>query len=447
MRLAFLRHIPKVRWPVTTEDYWPAVETMVEADVGSKIELFVRYFVVIYGGIFVTFATGRYEVAIWVAAFILANGYYSWRLSRITSPVSRGQYTRLIALFAVSVTLYTSCVVYLFTLNTQSFVTIAVAGLVAQALFNISRHRKSSILVVYDTAIVVAAALFCGLSGLTKTQGGVSEQMVIMVSILGVCVYYIVAQIRKIQIHEALQTSRQAAAQTQKMQAVGQLTAGVAHEFNNLLTVIRGNVELAQLMDGAGEFQERLADAIKAADRADALTSQLLSLSRKARLEAAEINLPDFWTGFDVILPRITPASIEIRVQAVKGPEVLYCDINQLEVALINLVINARDAMDGKGRIDITSRMATARDLQKMGIGAKSAPLGLIEIRDNGPGIPPQLLQQVIEPFFTTKGVGKGTGLGLPMVKGFCEQSGGGFALESNARGTAAFLALPTTRR
>ena len=90
MRLAFLRHIPKVRWPVTTEDYWPAVETMVEADVGSKIELFVRFFVVIYGGLFVTFATDRHEVAIWVAAFILTNGYYSCLLYTSPSPRDRG---------------------------------------------------------------------------------------------------------------------------------------------------------------------------------------------------------------------------------------------------------------------------------------------------------------------------------------------------------------------
>ncbi len=418
---------------------------MIEADVGSKTELILRFSVVGFGALFMTLATARYEIAIWLTAFLLTNGYYSWRLSRIRTPVSQRQYVWLTALFALSVTLYTSCAVYLFLIGTPALVTIAIAALIAQALFNISRHRKSGLLMVYDTAIVAGAGLFFGLSNMASTAGGFAEQMVIVVSTVGVCTYYVIAQLRKIQIHNALHASRQEAAQTQKMRAVGQLTAGVAHEFNNLLTVIRGNVELAQLSNGAGDFRDRLADAIKAADRADALTSQLLSLSRKARLEAAEVDLPAFWQGFNTILPRITPASITVEVAVSAHAQTLYCDPNQLEVALINLTINARDALGGQGRIWIDSRPASASDLAKLGVDP-AIPLGIVAVHDNGPGIPAYLLQQVVEPFFTTKGVGKGTGLGLPMVKGFCEQSGGAFLIESDASGTSATMALPVAR-
>ncbi len=441
----FLSQLAALFRPAPMQDYWPAVESMIEADVGSKTELILRFSVVGFGALFMTLATGRYEIAIWLTGFLLTNGYYSWWLSRIRTSVTQRQYIGLTTLFAISVTLYTSCTIYLFVIGTPAFVTIAIAALIAQALFNISRHRKSGLLVIYDTAIVAAAGLFFGLSSMGRTGGGFSEQMVIVVSTVGVCTYYVIAQIRKIQIHDALQASRQEAAQTQKMRAVGQLTAGVAHEFNNLLTVIRGNVELAQLSDGADDYQDRLADAIKAADRADALTSQLLSLSRKARLEATEIDLPRFWQGFDTILPRITPASIKVEVNATALAKTLYCDPNQLEVALINLIINARDALGGQGRIWIDSRPASVSDLAKLDVDQVGS-LGVIAVHDNGPGIPPHQLQQVIEPFFTTKGVGKGTGLGLPMVKGFCEQSGGAFLIESDDSGTSVVMALPTTR-
>jgi len=445
MQLPFLHHLVAVFRPASTQDYWPAVETMIEADIGSKVELTLRFAVVGFGALFMMMATGRYEIGIWLAAFLAANGYYSWRLSQIRAPVTRNQYVRLVGFFALSVTLYTTCAIYLFLIGTPAFVTIAIAALIAQALFNISRHRQSSILLIYDTAIVSVAGLFFGFSSMSKTTGGFAEQMIIVVSTTGVCAYYVIAQIRKIQIHAALQISKQEAAQTQKMRAVGQLTAGVAHEFNNLLTVIRGNIELAQLSDGSGDFRDRLADAITAADRADALTSQLLSLSRKARLEATEIHMADFWKNFSNMLPRITPATIQVNVDAGDSTDTLYCDVNQLEVALINLVINARDALGGAGHIWITSRAATAQDVHKLSV-TPTVPLGVIEVRDDGPGIPPQLLQQVVEPFFTTKEVGKGTGLGLPMVKGFCEQSGGGFAIQSEGAGTCVLLGLPANR-
>ncbi|MDX8355069.1 sensor histidine kinase [Cognatiyoonia sp. IB215182] len=415
---------------------------MIEADIGSRTELLLRFFVVGFTALFLIIATEQRAIALWLIIFLLTNGYYSWRLSKVATPVSAQTYLGLQALFMLSVALYTSCAVYIFLVGTPSFVTTALAALTAQALFNISRHRQSDVLAIFDTAVVALAGLFFGLSSLWKVDGNLSEQMIIVIATLGVCSYYVIAQIRKIQIHNALQTSRQEAVQTQKMRAVGQLTAGVAHEFNNLLTVIRGNIELAQLSEGTSESQARLNDAIKAADRADALTSQLLSLSRKARLEAASINLDQFWRDFATIVPRITSAQIRVHLEPQSEPETLYCDVNQLEVALINLIINARDAMDERGEVWVGCRQATPADLSHLGLD-KDGAFGIITVRDNGPGIPKHLLPKVVEPFFTTKDVGQGTGLGLPMVKGFCEQSGGGFAIVSDPSGTLVLLGLP----
>ena len=397
-------------------DYWPIIETMVEADIGSKTELALRFGVVGLGGIFMTWASARPEITLWLATFLLTNGYYSWRLSRIKAPVSWSTYAQLKLLFMISVTLYTSCAIYVFLLGTPAYVTLAMAALIAQALFNISRHRQSNTLVFYDTVVVALTGMFFGLSSIEKANGGFAEEMVIIIATVGVCSYYVIAQIRKIQIHDALRASRQEAVQTQKMRAVGQLTAGIAHEFNNLLTVIRGNIELAQLAQGTLDSQERLADAIAAADRADALTSQ-----------------------------RIAPATMTVRSEADPVAKTLYCDPNQLEAALIKLIVNARHALGGQGNVWLGSRLATPDECTRFSL----APAGsyvVISVRDDGPGIPAENLPKVIEPFFTTRGVGQGTGLGLPMVKGFCEQSGGGFTINSTDQGTTVLMAIPINR-
>ena len=425
-------------------DYWPDVETMIEADIGSAAELALRFSVVALGGLLMGL-TGRPEITIWLCAFLGVNGYYSWRLSRMQAPVSRRTYLELTLLFAASVTLYTSCAVYLFRIGTPTFITVAMAALSAQALFNISRHRQSSVLMFYDTVIVTLAGLFFGLSSVSLSTGQPYEHAVISITTVGVCSYYAIAQFRKIQIHEALNASRQEAAHAQKMRAVGQLTAGIAHEFNNLLTVIRGNIELAQLSGGTADFQERLNDAIRAADRADMLTSQMLSLSRKARLTATQINLGQFCMEFQAMLPQLVPATVAVQVEEAPDVTTVYCDHGQLKVALINLVANAVDAVAGRGRIWISCHRAAQSQLLRMGI-TDSRDFVIISLRDDGPGIPPDMLQKVVEPFFTTKGVGKGTGLGLPMVKGFLEQSGGGMTIRSDAGGTIVTCALPAGR-
>lgn len=440
------RLIPRHQRPKA--DYWPAVESMVEADIGSVPELALRFAVVFFGAVFLTVASESFFIATWLAIFLLTNGYYSWLLFRIENPVSQSRYNCLVALFVISVALYTSCTVYLFQIGTPAFITIAIAALIAQSLFNLSRHRHSNLITFLDTVVVGGAGLYFGLSLVPTIQTGWADQMVIVVSTLGVCSYYVIAQHRKVQIHDALQISRHEAAQTQKMRAVGQLTAGVAHEFNNLLTVIRGNIELAQLTQDHAERNDRMNDAITAADRADALTSQLLSLSRKARLEATLIDLPTFWNGFKSVTPRISPATLSVDVIETAMARTLYCDINQLEVALINLVINARDAMQGQGNIKITSRRLSVQDQILLGITqADATNFNVIEVRDDGPGILPSDIQRVVEPFFTTKPVGEGTGLGLPMVKGFCEQSGGQFGIQSSPLGTRVVMALPIAPR
>jgi signal transduction histidine kinase len=220
------------------------------------------------------------------------------------------------------------------------------------------------------------------------------------------------------------------------MKAVGQLTSGISHDFNNLLTVIGGNIELAALTEDPGERRALLNEAKAANERAAQLTSQLLAFSRKARLNRQEVDLATFVSTLRTTLKRMLPASLLVRSKIQTASKTLFCDPTLLESALLNLAVNARDATKGVGKLDIS-----------FANGAPENPgFCRITLTDNGPGIPAKFLEQVTEPFFTTKAVGQGSGLGLSMVKGFAEQSGGEMQVSSNDQGTTVTLLLPLTR-
>ena len=417
---------------------------MIDADIGSRAELVLRFAIIFLGAVFMTLHTGNAIIAIWLAAFLVSNGWYSWRLARITAPVRRAEYLKLNALLVFSVCAYTSCAVYLFLQGTVPFKSIAIAALVAQSLFNLSRHRRGSLTAVFDTVLVTSAGLFIGYSSIMISDQSIPEIMIITACTTGVCSYYVIAQYRNVQLHKSLRHAREEAIQTQKMRAVGQITAGVSHDFNNLLTVIRGNIELAEIADTDEERALSLTDAKEAANRAADLTSQLLSFSRKARLEANPVHLDAFWSSFEKIARRTVPATIKLNIIAEPGIDQVFCDLRQLEIALLNLTINARDALEGKGEITLRSRVATDQEIQIITRQDLRQPAyGAIEICDNGTGIDPDILPSITEPFFTTKPVGEGSGLGLSMVKGFTEQSGGGLSITSDLSGTQVVMILP----
>ncbi|WP_025034431.1 ATP-binding protein [Bradyrhizobium sp. DOA9] len=234
--------------------------------------------------------------------------------------------------------------------------------------------------------------------------------------------------------------------QSQKMEAVGHLTGGIAHEFNNMLTVITGTIEI-------------LADAVKdnpplstitkliseAADRGAALTSSLLSFARKQALQPAEIDVNALIEELAKLLLATFDKKIEIVTKLGGNVWLAYADRGQLSSALLNLAINARDAMLDGGRLTLTTRNVVFGVREALAVGAGYAGDYVeIEIADTGTGIPQAILDRIFDPFFSTKEVGKGTGLGLSMVFGFVKQSGGGIKVASEeGRGTVFTIYLP----
>lgn len=232
----------------------------------------------------------------------------------------------------------------------------------------------------------------------------------------------------------------------QKLEALGRLTGGIAHDFNNLLQVISGNLQLlASTVSGNPRAERRIANALEGVTRGSRLAAQLLAFGRRQPLEAKAVNVGRLILNMDDMLRRTLGQAIEIRLDIAEDLGNALIDPGQFENALLNLAINARDAMEGEGRLLIEARNAVLDEDDTCRHGeVKPGRYVMVGVTDTGSGIAPELLDQVFEPFFSTKSAGKGTGLGLSMVHGFVKQSGGHVKIDSTVgKGTTVRLYLP----
>ena len=235
--------------------------------------------------------------------------------------------------------------------------------------------------------------------------------------------------------------------QSQKMEAIGQLTGGIAHDFNNMLTGVIGAMDVMKRRLAAGRTEDlpRFMDAASAsAQRAAALTARLLAFSRRQSLDPRPVDVNRLLLSLKDLLRRTIQENIALSIQPGEAVGAALADANQLETAVLNLVINARDAMPEGGRLTIESRtvvIAAAAQLE-----ADPGRYVVVSISDTGVGIAPEMVERVFDPFFTTKPIGQGTGLGLSMVYGFARQSGGQVRLRSEPGfGTTVSLYLPAS--
>jgi PAS domain S-box-containing protein len=245
------------------------------------------------------------------------------------------------------------------------------------------------------------------------------------------------------QAQQALEKTREALFQAQKMQAIGQLSGGIAHDFNNLLTVILGNLEIVQKrMGDDAKISRLLENATQGALRGVSLTQRMLAFARRQELKTEPVDIPQLVQGITGLLRSSLGPGISVETQFPEGLEPVRADSNQLELALLNLATNARDAMPDGGTVIINAEPQVVLEL-----GHADLPAGryvCLSLIDSGEGMDAQTLASARDPFFTTKGLGKGTGLGLSMVHGYMEQLGGRFILKSaKAQGTTAELWIP----
>ena len=232
--------------------------------------------------------------------------------------------------------------------------------------------------------------------------------------------------------------------QSQKLEAIGQLTGGVAHDFNNLLTVIRGSVDLLRREDLSPERRTRYIDAIgDTADRAAALTGQLLAFARRQALKPEAFDVGASIAQAENIVRTLTGSRITVDIHTPEQQVFVLADRGQLDTAIVNMAINARDAMNGEGRLTITTGPVSGIP-QIRSHEPVAGDFIAVTVTDTGSGIAPDQISRIFEPFFTTKVVGQGTGLGLSQVFGFAKQSGGDIRVESEPdKGTTFTLYLP----
>lgn len=236
--------------------------------------------------------------------------------------------------------------------------------------------------------------------------------------------------------------------QAQKMEAIGQLSGGIAHDFNNMLAVVLGSLSLIERRRAKGDDDlDRFIDAAKdGATRAAELTQRLLAFSRKQPLEPTAIQPAQLVTGMTELLSRTISEQIQIVTSAESSNWYVHADSSQLENAILNLVVNARDAMPDGGILTITVVDASGTE-PTVNVGPELTEFVAITVSDEGTGMPAEVAAQAFDPFFTTKGVGTGTGLGLSQVFGFVQQSGGDIELESSVgAGTSVRILLPRYR-
>jgi signal transduction histidine kinase/ActR/RegA family two-component response regulator len=234
--------------------------------------------------------------------------------------------------------------------------------------------------------------------------------------------------------------------QVQKMEAVGQLTGGIAHDFNNMLAVVVGGIDLAQrrLNGPRREVLNHLHNAMEGATRAAALTRRLLSFARSEPLLPERVDSNELIAGMSDLLDRTLGERVRVEVDLSVDGWAIYVDPHQLENAIVNLAVNARDAMEGQGMLRIATENVT---LAANEIGdIRPGDYVRVSVSDSGCGMPRDVLERAFEPFFTTKPVGKGTGLGLSQIFGFAHQSGGEVGIESTVgEGTTVSIYLPRT--
>jgi PAS domain S-box-containing protein len=241
---------------------------------------------------------------------------------------------------------------------------------------------------------------------------------------------------QKKQDQDELERTREALAQSQKLQALGELTGGIAHDFNNLMTVIAGASDF--LLKNRGLPEEKTIQYLKSivdtADRATALTNHLLAFGRRQPIRPVVVDLAVRLDAFAEMIARMVGSPIEVALDLKAEAALVEVDAAQLETALLNAVVNARDAMAGSGKLTLSTENCQLDGQDAIGI----------TVRDTGGGIPADVLNRVFEPFFTTKAIGKGTGLGLSQIHGFAAQAGGKAEIESEeGKGTALRIILP----
>ncbi|MEO0364168.1 MAG: ATP-binding protein [Pseudomonadota bacterium] len=385
-------------------------------------DLAARLVVVFVIGIVLWRSTDQILMLIWGVTYVALNLVFWKVVSQEVEPITAKRLRLALSWSVFISSWYAGMVVYVASIGDGDYLILAACGTVGAALHTLSTNDKFSYSALIDLCTTVVAGigvLLAAVSAVASFWGSVATLFG------GACVigYFCIAVRQVLNDREMLQNRYEADVQDQKMRALGQLSSGIAHDFNNLLAVVSMNIELAKVANEKPEREKFLDHAYTAAESGAELIKQMMAYVRQSDLRVTEVNVPALMERLLSMLPRLLPARIDLGVDVAPDCTV-QCDPDMLESALLNLVINARDAIgDRPGRIDISVGVDHATSMV------------VIKVCDSGPGMDSKTLAKACEPYFSTKDVGHGSGLGLSMVKGFAEQSGGKLTLANRPVG------------
>lgn len=366
-------------------------------------------------------------IGYWCAAILVAMAVYQWLLSHPMAATSAPMRIGVIAATLTNFFLASCFPIYLFSLGDPLFQFVGVAIMCGLALDNIARHSETVRILFGQAAMVCGAMLVMGAMLLLAEPSGWNRATIVVVCTVSTAIYYHVCVRYVAQSRRALQEAEARYFQARKMEAIGHLTGGIAHDFNNLLTVISGNLELHDELCDPQEKAAALREARRAAASAAKITSELTAFSRKSNLQKVRVAPNEFFGEFSGFVAPVIPDGVQFELSVEPELPAMLIDREKLKTALLNLCLNSVDAMPEGGllQLEVKKHHLALPLLRDDNYELPAGDYCKISVRDNGHGVPDEHKLSVLEPFFTTKEVGEGSGLGLSMVHGFVEQSAG----------------------
>lgn len=414
-----------------------------QSQFGSRTEVWIRCVCIAVAGVLFWAYEGALIGPIWSAIYLLGLWSHFVLLRPRTDGSTRNRFL-CIANFVFLSCLYLAMPIYLM-LGGDPFLSFCAAlAVIAFAAFTLFRAEPPGYVVAFEVTLiwglVVTAAFAFMPIGATPTEHILIAAMCIVPG-----VYYTIAVFATHKDRKELRLALQRNLEAQKMEAIGRLSGGVAHDFNNILAVVQGSLELYHEVSEGPEKDALVTDARAAAARASALVAQLLAFAQRAPLVACPHDARAIVEDLCTVAGRVLPSSIVLEHQVPQNQVFVLADATTLHAALLNLILNASDAMEGHGHLTVAVELADGPADAAGTLPAESPQNAHVcfRVSDNGPGMTPEVARRAVEPFFTTKAVGKGSGLGLSMTMGFAEQSGGAMRIKTSAAGTTVLLHLP----
>ncbi|MEL6467970.1 MAG: ATP-binding protein [Pseudomonadota bacterium] len=426
------------------EAYRIEVDRLLSLEKGNSVDASIRLVGLPLGGILYYFFAASLLGITWAALYVVSYLFFRKYISSLGSSVSSFEHSVVHALIVFLTVSFLWFPAYLLVNDNMYLCLIGTALTASQLMHLVHRGDTDLQLIVGLILAAVGTTLFFLLPTLPSIESPLILSGVVL-SWTALSFYLAQSMLAARARILAREEANRASAQSQKLSALGQLAGGVAHDFNNALTAISGNLQLYRELEDPVEKREVLDAAERSCEHAAAVVRQILVYARKSPTIAHRVSANTVLERVSELTHALIPANIQTRWDVLDTPEFLFVDMDQVVTAVVNLIVNSLDAMEEGGCLE--ARVFTCEDPDvEMQVGTGGLPKGRYVaycVKDSGHGIPENMLKTVADPFVTTKPVGKGTGLGLSMASAVSERMGGGMTIASSTSGTEITLYFP----